>query len=154
MKHGRATGGPLFSGPFQQAHPSRLPLRSLSFTCPVRLWDCAAALPSLLVVCVWRNTREAYTQTQRNATPCDLSPTTTRGTASDEGAKGGSCSHVPALGRRKHSNWNPENAGASYINKNAQCVTLFLNNMTVCWYLRLLFLCVQKQCISDILQKA
>lgn len=63
--------------------------------------------PSLLGLSVWCNTQGAYTQTQRNATPCDLSPTTTRGTALDEGAEGGKCSHVPAPGRRKHSNWSP-----------------------------------------------
>lgn len=47
---------------------------------------------------VWYNTRR-LSQIERNVTPCDLSPTTRRGTALDEG-EGGSCSHVPGPGRK------------------------------------------------------
>lgn len=46
----------------------------------------------------------AHYKTKRNATPCDLSPTTRRGAGLDKRARG-SCSHVPGPGR-KHTDTN------------------------------------------------
>lgn len=82
-------------------------LHSSSFTCPLVFSALLSLSPTLSLFLSWApllSVTLAHYKNKRNATPCDLSPTTRRGAGLDKRARG-SCSHVPGPGR-KHTDTN------------------------------------------------